>query len=78
MLYLEPTATSQTPVPALYSAASGLNGDLDAVSGFLTNAAIGSHIDYIVVVNTGANAGQSVHHVHLHVLGGRAMAWPPG
>ncbi|MEO7329422.1 MAG: histidine triad nucleotide-binding protein [Minicystis sp.] len=31
-----------------------------------------------VVVNTGANAGQSVHHLHLHVLGGRAMAWPPG
>ena len=31
-----------------------------------------------VVLNTGANAGQSVFHVHLHVLGGRGMAWPPG
>jgi histidine triad (HIT) family protein len=31
-----------------------------------------------LVVNTGNDAGQSVHHVHLHVLGGRAMAWPPG
>ena len=31
-----------------------------------------------LVINTGADAGQSVHHVHLHVLGGRAMAWPPG
>ncbi len=31
-----------------------------------------------VVANTGPNAGQSVHHLHLHVLGGRAMAWPPG
>lgn len=31
-----------------------------------------------VVINTGKNAGQSVFHVHLHVLGGRAMAWPPG
>jgi len=31
-----------------------------------------------VVMNAGADAGQSVHHVHLHVLGGRAMAWPPG
>ena len=30
------------------------------------------------VVNTGANAGQSVFHVHLHILGGRPMAWPPG
>lgn len=33
---------------------------------------------YRLVINTGANAGQSVFHVHLHVLGGRAMAWPPG
>lgn len=31
-----------------------------------------------VVVNTGAHAGQSVHHLHLHVLGKRPMAWPPG
>jgi histidine triad (HIT) family protein len=31
-----------------------------------------------VVANTGPDAGQSVFHVHLHVLGGRAMAWPPG
>jgi histidine triad (HIT) family protein len=30
------------------------------------------------VVNTGAHAGQSVFHVHVHVLGGRSMAWPPG
>ncbi|MBN2345847.1 MAG: HIT domain-containing protein [Candidatus Aminicenantes bacterium] len=33
---------------------------------------------YRVVVNTGAEAGQSVFHLHLHVLGGRVMAWPPG
>lgn len=31
-----------------------------------------------LVVNNGGDAGQSVFHVHLHVLGGRAMAWPPG
>jgi histidine triad (HIT) family protein len=31
-----------------------------------------------LVVNNGAHAGQSVFHVHLHVLGGRQMAWPPG
>lgn len=33
---------------------------------------------YRVVINTGAAAGQSVDHLHLHVLGGRKMAWPPG
>ena len=30
------------------------------------------------VINNGAHAGQSVFHVHVHVLGGRSMAWPPG
>ena len=31
-----------------------------------------------VVVNNGAGVGQSVFHVHLHVLGGRPLGWPPG
>ncbi len=30
------------------------------------------------VINTGAGAGQSVFHLHAHVLGGRPLAWPPG
>lgn len=33
---------------------------------------------YRTVVNTGGDAGQTVHHVHLHLLGGRSMNWPPG
>lgn len=33
---------------------------------------------YRVVMNAGPNAGQSVLHVHLHVLAGRPLAWPPG
>jgi histidine triad (HIT) family protein len=33
---------------------------------------------YRVVTNVGAGAGQSVFHLHLHVLGGRPMGWPPG
>lgn len=33
---------------------------------------------YRVVVNCGAGAGQSVWHLHAHVLGGRPMRWPPG
>ncbi len=31
-----------------------------------------------VVVNVGKNGGQSVDHLHLHVLGGRQLTWPPG
>jgi len=33
---------------------------------------------YRCVYNTGRDASQTVFHVHLHVLGGRAMSWPPG
>ncbi|MGB6610102.1 MAG: HIT domain-containing protein [Acidobacteriaceae bacterium] len=31
-----------------------------------------------VVISTGAEGGQTVDHLHLHVLGGRQMHWPPG
>jgi histidine triad (HIT) family protein len=30
------------------------------------------------VINTGVDGGQTVHHLHLHILGGRALTWPPG
>jgi len=33
---------------------------------------------YRLVINNGPNAGESVPHLHLHILGGRHMSWPPG
>lgn len=33
---------------------------------------------YRVVINTGEDGGQTVHHLHVHLLGGRPMHWPPG
>ncbi|MFH7027963.1 MAG: histidine triad nucleotide-binding protein [Heteroscytonema crispum UTEX LB 1556] len=33
---------------------------------------------YRVVINTGPDGGQTVYHLHLHILGGRQMSWPPG
>ena len=33
---------------------------------------------YRLVINTGPQGGQTVHHLHVHLLGGRAMHWPPG
>ena len=35
-------------------------------------------VDYRVVINNGAGAGQSVFHLHVHVMGGRTLNWPPG
>ena len=34
--------------------------------------------DFRLVANNGAGAGQSVFHMHLHVIGGRELSWPPG
>ena len=34
--------------------------------------------NFRVVLNNGEDAGQSVFHIHMHFLGGRAMTWPPG
>ena len=33
---------------------------------------------YRLVINTGEDGGQTVHHLHVHLLGGRTMHWPPG
>ena len=37
-----------------------------------------SDAGYRTVMNTNSNAGQTVFHIHLHLLGGRRMSWPPG
>jgi histidine triad (HIT) family protein len=43
-------------------------------------AAADGHADagYRTVINNGAGAGQTVFHIHVHVLGGRRLTWPPG
>ncbi|MED6266405.1 Histidine triad nucleotide-binding protein 1 [Characodon lateralis] len=33
---------------------------------------------YRIIINDGPDGGQSVYHIHIHVLGGRTMGWPPG
>jgi histidine triad (HIT) family protein len=37
-----------------------------------------SESGYRTIINTGAGAGQSVFHLHIHILGGRSFTWPPG
>ena len=34
--------------------------------------------NYRLIINNGAGAGQSVFHIHVHLLGGRSLDWPPG
>jgi histidine triad (HIT) family protein len=41
-------------------------------------AAQGLGRGFRVVINSGADGGQTVDHLHVHVLGGRSMGWPPG
>ena len=65
-------------IAELQAADAGLLGHL-----MLTGAAIAkqkgiAESGYRAVVNTGKNGGQTVFHLHLHVLGGRPMHWPPG
>ncbi|MEU5878521.1 histidine triad nucleotide-binding protein [Spirillospora sp. NPDC047279] len=65
-------------VAALAAADAELLAELLREAG---QVAAGEGIDgtgYRVVFNTGAQAGQTVFHVHAHVLGGRGLNWPPG
>ena len=61
----ELAAQSPAVLSALFSAADYLAKN-EGLTGYRT------------IFNTGADAGQSVFHAHLHVLGGRGLAWPPG
>ncbi|MBB3675877.1 histidine triad nucleotide-binding protein [Modestobacter versicolor] len=68
---------------ALAAADPGLTAELAAAAhavavqeGLASEA--GPEPGYRLVANSGPQAGQTVHHVHLHVLGGRALQWPPG
>lgn len=60
----------------LTAADDALLGHLHRIASQVATAE--GHRDFRVVVNCGAGVGQSVFHLHLHVLAGRALGWPPG
>jgi histidine triad (HIT) family protein len=67
--------------PDVASLAAAGDGLLDEVITVASEVAAADGIDatgYRIVFNTGRDAGQTVGHVHAHVLGGRSMTWPPG
>ena len=57
---------------------SALLGRLLLVADQLAHRLLIAESGYRVVINTGVHAGQTVGHLHVHLLGGRAMQWPPG
>jgi histidine triad (HIT) family protein len=77
-----PTHVLVVPRDHFANAAELAAGDPEASAELVTSAAAVAssegHEDYRLVFNTGAGAGQSVFHTHLHLLAGRPMEWPPG
>ncbi len=62
----------------LAAADPALAGRLLAVAGAIADQEGVAESGYRLVTNTGSGAGQSVDHVHFHLLGGRGLSWPPG
>ncbi len=77
-----PTHVLVVPRDHYANAAELAAGDPAATAELVSTAAAVAtaegHEDYRLVFNTGAEAGQSVFHTHLHLLAGRSMTWPPG
>ena len=65
-------------VAALAAADSGLLAEVISQAHQVAAAEGVSETGYRVVFNTGEQAGQTVAHVHAHLLGGRPLTWPPG
>jgi histidine triad (HIT) family protein len=71
------------PKRHIASHAHALPGDAGVLGNLLTAAGEiarqqGLENGYRLVVNTGRDGGQTVNHLHVHLLGGRPMGWPPG
>jgi histidine triad (HIT) family protein len=69
----------RTHVASLNEVADGaLIGRMHALATRIAKSEGMSERGYRTVINTNADAGQTVFHIHLHLLAGRRMGWPPG
>lgn len=72
---------TRKPIPSINDVESTdaeLVGKMVVLAGQLARRLGIADSGYRLVFNCGPDAGQSVDHIHLHLLGGRAMEWPPG
>ena len=78
-----PTHVLVVPKEHIADASTVVPGDGASVADLVVTAQLVAAIDgiteggYRLVFNVGADSGNSVGHLHLHVIGGRAMGWPP-
>jgi histidine triad (HIT) family protein len=77
-LLIVPRVHHATLLDAAAQGDETLLGRLLAVAGKLAKEGLGDDPSCRVVINNGAGAGQTVYHLHLHLLSGRHFAWPPG
>lgn len=69
------------PIPSIEAAAAedaALLAHLMLKVGEIARAEGLAESGFRTVMNTGADAGQTVPHLHIHIIGGRSMQWPPG
>ena len=67
-----------TGLTELENSDSGLAGELMLTAVGIASAEGLSEAGYRLVINSGTDGGQTVGHLHLHLLGGRHLGWPPG
>ncbi len=77
-----PTHILVVPIKHIESVAAMQPGDVDLVGRLIATAKDIAQNEglpgFRLVINTGPESGQTVFHLHVHVLGGRRMTWPPG
>ncbi len=77
-----PTHILCVPRKAIEKVADAVEDDVELLGRVLLGAASAARQEglegYRLVINNGESAGQTVFHLHVHVLGGRRMSWPPG
>ncbi len=73
-----PKAHHPTLLDAHSDADEALLGRLVSVAAKVARERFGPDAGFRIVINNGPSAGQTVYHLHVHLLSGRHFAWPPG